>query len=117
MGLQAVLEQTGPMAACRPRAAGRSGTAALKEPASAQDGQSMPQSYDFGDKVEKLLFRITDVPIHPAKFIVLAISVIVTLLSTTKLITTKHMRDPLRQHQSGKQITFLAFTHNQYFCI
>lgn len=58
-------------------------------------------------KLEKISVAVVQLPVHPIEFIVLAIGVVVTALSSAQLVPRQHHGNTLRQQQRDHEVATL----------
>ena len=79
-----------------------------KKEIAAQDGVPVTHARQTPGKGNQFLAFLFQVPVEPADFFILTISVVVAALGATKLIARQHHRRPLRQQQSRQKIAYIG---------
>src|SRR5262245_23240417 len=83
---------------------------ALEEFAALKHGLSAPEMDQRAHAFIPRLLLLGELPIEPGQLVILAISIVITLLTMANLVTGKEHRHTLGQQQSGHEVAHLLPT-------
>ena len=83
---------------------------ALEEFAALQNRMFAPNADCRAAKFQKRLLLFVQIPVEPTEFVVLTVSVVVSVLSVAKFVATANHGHALRTQQRGDEVAFLFLT-------